>query len=55
MTDGAPYLVPDLPFEPNALAPAIGPAALADHHARVHRGYAAAVNHILAGFPDLAG
>ena len=50
-----PYDLPPLRFADDALEPAIGAGALRAHHEVVHKGYADAINKMIAPYPDLAG
>lgn len=47
--DSPPFDVPGLRFDWDALEPAISRAALRAHHEEVHKGYADAINRIVAG------
>ena len=57
MAQGAdilPFDVPQLRFGWDALEPAVSADALRAHHEGVHKGYADAVNRLLAPYPELA-
>jgi Fe-Mn family superoxide dismutase len=49
-----PFVLPPLPYDENALAPAISPRTLRFHHGKHHRGYVDMLNELVAD-SDLAG
>ncbi len=49
------FLLPDLPYAADALAPVVSADALRLHHSRLHRGYVTQLNTLLAELPGVCG
>ncbi len=50
-----PFILPDLPFAKDSLAPVMSAETLDFHHGKHHRAYVDKTNELVAGEPSLAG